>query len=54
VVILRTADGRRTLGRVPGSDAGTIALLKRPDRTPIGTPGVLRRAPDGLQDWRPA
>ncbi|MDO9706897.1 acetyl-CoA acetyltransferase [Paracraurococcus lichenis] len=54
VVILRTADGRRTLGRVPGTEAGTIALLKRPDRTPIGMPGVLRRAADGLQDWSPA
>ncbi len=54
VVILRTADGRRALGRVPGSDADTIALLKRADRTPIGTPGVLRRAADRLQDWRAA
>ncbi|TCZ65468.1 acetyl-CoA acetyltransferase [Roseicella aquatilis] len=54
VAILRLADGRRALGRVPGSDAATIALLKRPDRTPIGTPGTLRRAADGLQDWSPA
>lgn len=54
VVVLRTADGHRTLGRVPGNDAGTIALLKRTDSTPIGTRGVLRRAADGLQDWRPA
>jgi len=54
VLILRLADGRRTFGRVPGGDAATIALLKRPDRTPIGTPGVLRRAADGLQDWSPA
>jgi acetyl-CoA C-acetyltransferase len=54
VVILRTADGRRALARVPGSEAETIALLKRPDRTPIGTPGVLRRATDGLLDWSPA
>jgi acetyl-CoA C-acetyltransferase len=54
VVILRLKDGRRTLGRVPGSDAPTIALLKRTDRTPIGTPGRLRPAEDGLQDWSPA
>ena len=54
IVILRTPDGRRTLGRVPGSDEETIAMLKHTDRTPIGTRGVLRRAADGLQDWRPA
>ncbi len=53
VVILRTADGGRTFGRVPGTDSATIALLKRADRTPIGTRGVLRRATDGLQDWSP-
>ena len=53
VVILRTADGGRTLGRVPGTEADTIALLKRTDRTPIGIRGVLRRAADGLQDWSP-
>ena len=53
VVILRTADGGRTFGRVPGDDAATIALLKRPDRTPIGTKGMLRPAGDGLQDWSP-
>ncbi len=53
VLILRTEDGRRTLGRVPGGDAGTIALLKRAESTPIGTEGLLRRAADGLQDWSP-
>jgi hypothetical protein len=53
VVILRTADGRRTLARVPGTDAEAIALLKRPDRTPIGTPGSLHQAADGLAEWRP-
>lgn len=53
VVILRTDDGRRTLGRVPGGDGETIALLKQTDRSPIGTAGVLRRAADGLQDWHP-
>jgi len=54
VVILRTPDGRRTLGRVPGSDEETIAMLKHTDRTPIGTPGMLRRGADGMQNWRPA
>ena len=44
VVILRLPDGRRALGRVPGGYDDTIALLKRQDRTPIGTEGVLRRA----------
>jgi hypothetical protein len=38
---------------VPGTDAEAIALLKRPDRTPIGTPGILHKAADGLAEWRP-
>ncbi|MDN3568946.1 acetyl-CoA acetyltransferase [Paeniroseomonas aquatica] len=54
VVILRTADGRRTLARVPATDAATIALLKRPDRTPIGTTGPLRTAADGVLEWQAA
>lgn len=53
VVILRTGDGARTLARVPGTDAATIALLKRPDRTPIGTTGLLRTADDGVLEWQP-
>ena len=51
-MILRTADGRRTLARVPATDAATIALLKRPDRTPIGTTGPLRTADDGVLEWQ--
>jgi acetyl-CoA acetyltransferase len=54
VVILRLADGRRALARVPASDAETIALLKRPDRTPIGTPGIVAPTADGILEWRPA
>ena len=48
VVILRTSDGRRALGRVPGSDEETIAMLKHTDRTPIGTRGdpVFGRSQD--------
>ena len=53
VLILRTTNGRRTLARVPGTDAAIIALLKRPDRTPIGTPGLLRQAADGVPEWSP-
>jgi acetyl-CoA C-acetyltransferase len=52
VVILRTAEGRRALARVSAPD--DIALLKRLDRTPIGTPGVLRCAADGVPEWRAA
>ncbi|MCK8784757.1 acetyl-CoA acetyltransferase [Roseomonas sp. NAR14] len=54
VLICRLADGRRTLARVPGAEAGTIALLKRQDRSPIGLPGRLRPAADGIADWQPA
>lgn len=54
VVILRTAAGARALARVPGTDAATIALLRRPDRTPIGTAGPLRTAADGVLEWSAA
>jgi acetyl-CoA C-acetyltransferase len=54
VVILRLADGRRALARVPGTDSATIALLKRPSHTPIGKPGLVAPAADGLLEWRPA
>jgi acetyl-CoA C-acetyltransferase len=54
VVILRLADGRRALARVPATDAATIALLKHPDRTPIGTAGHVAAAADGILQWHPA
>jgi acetyl-CoA C-acetyltransferase len=53
VAILRLADGRRALARVPATDAATIALLKRAGRTPIGTPGQVAPAGDGVLEWHP-
>ena len=50
--ILRLPDGRRTLARVPAADVATIALLRRPDRTPIGTLGQVRMA--DVPEWTAA
>jgi acetyl-CoA C-acetyltransferase len=51
VVMLRTAEGKRTLARVPASDGATIARLTDPDRTPIGLSGAISKAGDGLLQW---
>lgn len=47
VVILRTADGRRTMARVPTSDAETLALLESMERSAIGGEGHVRTDPFG-------
>ena len=52
VVILRLADGRRGLARVPASDGAAINLLLRRERTPIGTTGRAVLAADGVAEWR--
>jgi acetyl-CoA C-acetyltransferase len=52
VTVLRTEDGRRTLGRVPPSDTGTLAHLLNLDRTPVGTIGDIVMAEDGVPEWR--
>jgi acetyl-CoA C-acetyltransferase len=54
VVILRTADGARTLARVPASEGATIAQLISLDRSPIGLTGPITPAEDGLLAWRAA
>ena len=54
VVMLRTEDDRRTLGRVPSTDEMTLAYLRNMDRTPVGTLGDIVTAQDGLLDWRVA
>ncbi len=51
-VMLRTEDGRRTLGRIPASDAGTLSHLLDMDRTPVGTIGDIVTAADGMPEWR--
>ena len=52
VVMLRTAEDRRTLGRVPASDERTLAHLRNMDRTPVGTLGDIVTADDGVLEWR--
>jgi acetyl-CoA C-acetyltransferase len=51
VVMLRTEDDRRTLGRVPASDEKTLAHLRNMDRTPVGTVGGMVMADDGVPEW---
>lgn len=52
VVMLRTADDRRTLARIPASDAATLAHLLNMDRTPVGSVGEVTMATDGVPEWR--
>jgi acetyl-CoA C-acetyltransferase len=52
VVMLRTEDDRRTLARVPASDAKTLAHLQNMDRTPVGSVGDIAMAEDGVPEWR--
>jgi acetyl-CoA C-acetyltransferase len=52
VVMLRMADDRRTLGRVPASDGATLAHLLNMDRTPVGSLGEIAMAEDGVPEWR--
>lgn len=54
VVMLRTADGRRTLARIPASDSATLAHLLNMDRTPVGSLGEITMAADGVPEWRAA
>jgi acetyl-CoA C-acetyltransferase len=52
VVMLRTADGRRTLARVPAQDTATLAHLQNMERTSIGSLGEIAMAEDGVPEWR--
>jgi acetyl-CoA C-acetyltransferase len=52
VVMLRTEDGRRTLGRIPASDEASLAHLRDMDRTPVGSVGDITMAGDGVPQWR--
>ena len=54
VAMLRTEDDRRTLGRIPASDAKTLAHLQNMDRTPVGSLGDIVTAADGMLEWRVA
>jgi len=52
VVILRTADGGRTLARVPAGDENTLRRLTDLEQGPIGIDGMLNSSADGILDWR--
>jgi acetyl-CoA C-acetyltransferase len=52
VVMLRTANDARTLGRVPASNATTLAHLRNMDHTPVGSVGDIVTAEDGVLEWR--
>ncbi|MBC9877068.1 acetyl-CoA acetyltransferase [Bradyrhizobium sp. INPA01-394B] len=54
VTMLRTQDDRRTLARIPASDNATLAHLLNMDRTPVGSPGEIAMAADGVPEWRVA
>ena len=54
VVMLSTADDRRTLARIPASDSATLAHLLNMDRTPIGSLGEIAMAADTVPEWRVA
>jgi acetyl-CoA C-acetyltransferase len=50
--MLRTADDRRTLARIPASDSATMSHLLNMDRTPVGSLGEIAMAADGVPEWR--
>jgi len=52
VAMLRTEDGRRTLGRIPASDETTLAYLRNMDRTPVGSLGDITMEEDSVPRWR--
>src|SRR5690348_3640496 len=52
VVMLRTEDSKRTLGRIGADDAKTLAHLRNMDRTPVGSLGEITMAEDGVPQWR--
>jgi acetyl-CoA C-acetyltransferase len=52
VAMLRMADDRRTLARIPASDNATLARLLDMNRTPVGSLGEIAMAADGVPEWR--
>ncbi len=51
VVVLRTADGARTLARVPPTDEYTLGRLTDLDATAVGIDGALKASAEGISDW---
>ncbi|WP_024517295.1 acetyl-CoA acetyltransferase [Bradyrhizobium sp. Tv2a-2] len=54
VVMLRTATGTRTLGRIQTQDTATLTHLTNMDRTPVGSVGQITMAADGVPEWKVA
>jgi acetyl-CoA C-acetyltransferase len=54
VVMLRTANDKRTLARIPASDTATLSHLLDMDRSPVGSLGDIAMAADGVPEWRVA
>lgn len=53
VVVARTPDGDRTLARVHGDDAATLARLTSETGTPVGSKGAIAAGEDGgLRRWK--
>jgi acetyl-CoA C-acetyltransferase len=52
VMMLRTAENKRTLARVPAHDGATLAHLMNMERTPVGSRGEIVSAGDGVLEWR--
>ena len=52
VVVVRTADGRRTLAKVLEEDAAGIAFLTDGTFEPVGSIGEIVAGEEGLQIWR--
>jgi acetyl-CoA C-acetyltransferase len=54
VVMLRTAENRRALARVPADDQQTLRHLLNMDHTPVRSEGTILTAGDGILEWRTA
>jgi len=54
VAMLRTSDNLRALARVPAHDRQTLAHLLNMDRSPVGSPGKIFHADDGVLEWQVA
>lgn len=52
VVVARTAEGARTLARVPAEDAEGIAFLTDGTAEPVGTRGTIAEDREGTGVWR--
>ena len=50
-VVLRLADGARTMARVPAEDSATLGVLMAAGATAIGRVGRLSAGEGGLQRW---